>query len=217
MPATTVRKSRVEVWDPFIRTGHWVLVAAFAVAYFTGEEHEVGGRALHAWAGYVIGVVVLLRVAWGFVGPRHARFADFVYWPWRALSYLVALLLGRSRRFLGHSPAGGAMVLALLISLGGTVYTGLVIYGQHGRGPLAAGAPALVTPAHAQGEEGEHERRAGRNGEREGGLVRELHGVLANLTLALVVLHIVGVGVASVAHRENLVRAMIDGTKRATD
>lgn len=213
MATEVIAKARVLVWDPFVRLAHWVLVAAFALAYLTGEGEE-GARAVHAWAGYIIGAVVLLRVFWGFAGPKYARFSDFAYRPVAALRYLGALVLGRARRFLGHSPAGGAMVLALLISLAGTVATGLVVYGQEGKGPLAISTPATITQAYARSHDGEHE---GKSEGHEGGegIVRELHGVLANLTLALVILHILGVGLASIAHRENLVRSMVDGTKRS--
>jgi cytochrome b len=202
----------ISVWDPVVRFGHWALVAAFAVAYFSAEEEAGGPDPLHVWGGYVVGGIVVLRVLWGFVGPRHARFSDFICGPAKALPYLIDLLRGRASRYLGHSPAGGAMVITLLVFLGATVVTGLIAYGEQGKGPLAA---ALVTYANANGNEAGHRARAEGGGEGMESAIGDLHGVLANITLALVVLHILGVGLASIVHRENLVLAMISGTKRA--
>jgi cytochrome b len=200
------------VWDPLVRCGHWALVAAFAVAYFSAEEEAGGPDPLHVWGGYVVGGIVVLRVLWGFVGPRHARFSDFVCGPVKALRYLIDLLRGRSDRYLGHSPAGGVIVIALLVCLVATVGTGLVAYGEQGKGPLAASS---VTDANANGNEAEHRARPEGRVERTESAIGDLHGVLANITLALVVLHILGVGLASIVHRENLVLAMISGRKKA--
>jgi len=88
------------------RSALWALalVVAFAVAYFSAEEEAGVPDLLHVWAGYVVGGIVLLRVLWGFVGPRHARFSDFVCGPVKARAYLRDLLMGRALRYVGHSP-----------------------------------------------------------------------------------------------------------------
>jgi cytochrome b len=196
----------VAVWDPLVRVAHWSLVVAFFIAYFTEDET----LALHVWAGYAVGLIVVLRVIWGFVGPKHARFSDFLYAPWTALAYLVGLLRFKSKRYVGHSPAGGAMVFVLLIGLAAIVWTGLETYAvEENAGPLAA---AVVAPARAQDQDSEsdHDGRRGRS------VWEEVHETLANVVLVLVILHIAGVVLASIVHKENLARAMVTGRKRAS-
>ena len=211
---TTSQPRGTLVWDPLVRFGHWALVAAFAVAYLSAEEEAGGPDPLHVWGGYVVGGIVVLRVLWGFVGQRHARFSDFVCGPLKALLYLRDLLLGRGRRYLGHSPAGGAMVIALLVCLAATVVTGVVAYGEQGKGPLAGNGATFVSVAHSEGNEAEHRRHQEGGADRTESVIGELHDLLANITLALVVMHILGVALASFVHRENLVLAMITGRKR---
>lgn len=192
------------VWDPIVRIFHWTLVAAFAVAYVTEDE----SLALHVWAGYLVGGLLLARIVWGFVGPQHARFADFVSGPIQAWRYLVDLILLRARRHVGHSPAGGIMVLMLMVGCLATVWTGLELYAvEDGKGPLA-----YQTPVIAQALADSHNSETSPGG---GAFWKEVHEVLANLTFLLVLLHIGGVVLASIVHRENLVRAMFTGRKRA--
>ena len=204
----------VRVWDPFVRCFHWSLVAAFFVAYFTEDELI----ALHVWAGYAVGGLVLLRILWGFVGTEHARFSDFLFGPFAALRYFRDLVTFRARRHLGHSPAGAFMVYLLLAGCLLIVVTGLMTYGARGHGPLSgyvenavpANTPVLVSAAHAD----DGERAEGRKS-RPGRLYKEVHEALANIVLALVILHVGGVLLASLVHRENLMRAMVTGRKRA--
>lgn len=194
----------VKVWDPLVRIGHWILVAAFALAFVT----EGDPRWLHVWSGYVIAAYLSVRVFWGLAGTHHARFTSFLTGPLTGLAYLRDLVLGRSRRYLGHSPAGGLMVMALLVVLTGTAATGMAYYARtEGQGPLSGLvmlAPATASdPATALRER----KRASRD-------LKEIHETLANLTLLLIALHVAGVALASFRHRENLPRAMITGRKR---
>lgn len=197
---------QVQVWDLFVRIFHWTLVAAFAVAYVTEDE----AMAIHVWAGYLVGGLVLARILWGFVGPKHARFTDFVCGPFKAWQYLVALLRFRAPRHLGHSPAGGAMVLILMAGCLLTVWTGMQLYAaEEGKGPLAWERPAIVATAHADDDEREGRRHGGEE------LSEDLHELLAHLTFLAVLFHIGGVILASIVHKENLARSMVTGFKRA--
>ena len=179
------------VWDPFVRVFHWSLVAAFVVAYLTEDEMMT----LHVYAGYLIAGLLVFRVIWGFIGPRHARFSDFVYTPAEVLGYLKDMVNGHPARYLGHNPAGGVMILLLLVSLVVTVTTGLLVLGGE------AGTGVLAATLSVSGEGGE--------------AWEEVHEFFGNFTLFLVVVHVVGVILGGLLHGENLVRAMVTGKKKA--
>ncbi len=180
--------AEVRVWDPLVRI-YWSLVLAFAVTYLSGELEEVE---LHLLAGDVIAGLVLFRLLWGFVGTRHARFSDFVFSPGTVLVYARDTLHGRAQRYLGHNPLGGAMIVALLAMLTLATLTGLIALGAGDQaGPLAPWVGAA--------------------GKQVAEAFKEIHEVFSSALLVLVALHIAGVILCSLLHRENLVRAMFTG------
>lgn len=190
----------IKVWDLGVRVFHWSLVATFAVAWLSSEGADV----VHAWSGYVAVGLIALRLVWGLVGPRYARFSQFVTGPRAAIAYLKESLAGHEPRYVGHNPAGAAMIVALLITMSATVFTGWLTL-DPARVAMLPALPAIVGPAFAEDGEG--------NG--DGSVVGDIHGALANLMLLLVVLHVAGVVLASRKHKENLAAAMVSGMKRA--
>ena len=113
----------VRVWDPFVRLFHWGVAASFVVAWLTRHSAE----SVHHVAGYAAFGLVALRAAWGFLGAGHARFAAFVRRPSTVADYLRAIAAGNETRYVGHNPAGGAMVVSLLAVMAGTAGSGYMM------------------------------------------------------------------------------------------
>ncbi|GAB3254305.1 cytochrome b/b6 domain-containing protein [Chitinimonas naiadis] len=115
-PATTVR-----VWDIAVRLTHWLVAACVVANLFILEE----GERPHRWLGYLACSLIAIRVIWGFVGSRHARFTDWFPTPGRLIPYLKQMMIGEQPRVVGHNPAGAVMMLLmwlLILSLGTTGY-----------------------------------------------------------------------------------------------
>jgi len=180
-------KKTVRVWDPLVRVFHWTLVLSFAIAWVSADEFDT----LHFWAGYTIAALVAFRIVWGVIGTRHARFSDFVYRLSTIKTYLIDLAALRPKHYVGHNPAGGLMVIILLLSLGLLTFTGMASVAIDGIGPLAGTWVESIS----------------------GHWMEDVHEAVANIVLAFVLFHIAGVLVSSLVHGENLVRAMINGKK----
>ena len=168
----------IKVWDPFVRLFHWTLALSFALAWFSAKSWDD----LHIWAGYAAGLLVAVRLVWGVIGTPTARFSQFVRAPGQVLAYLKAVAVGHEARYIGHNPAGGAMVIALLLAMLATALSGW----------------ALTTDAF-WGDQ----------------TLQRVHDGLAHMLLLMVLAHWAGVALASFRHKENLVRAMVTGKKRA--
>lgn len=207
--ATGTEHRKVRIWDVPVRLFHWILVLCVLGAYLTAEletlplgfaDIEIRSFSMweHKWIGYTILTLVLFRLAWGFIGSRHARFADFLRGPGAALRYVKAMKNGgqpESDIPLGHNPVGGWMVLALLLLLLGQVTTGLFLEHEENftSGPLAQLVSSDV--------------RA---------LMLEAHEVIFNLILLLVALHVAAALFYKFVKKENLIHAMVTGFKHLT-
>lgn len=177
----------IKVWDLPLRIFHWLLVVGFFIAYLTEDELLT----VHIWAGYMVSGLLLFRLIWGIIGNEYARFSNFLCSPVQSAAYVKDLVALKTKRYLGHNPAGAAMIVLLLFSLLMTVITGFAVYGAD----QAAGPLTFIGASNEK-------------------MWEEVHEFFANFTLILVLAHIVGVAVESYIHRENLVRAMIHGYKK---
>lgn len=180
------------VWDLPLRVVHWSIVACFAASWAT---HELGVEwfAWHVRSGYAMLVLVAFRLAWGFVGPRHARFANFLAGPAAVVGYLRTLPRRDAGTTPGHNPLGGIAVVAMLTIIAGQAVTGLFANDEiFNTGPLYG----WVSDA-------------------ESDALTTLHKRLFDVLLVLVGLHLVAIVFYAAYKRVNLVRAMFTGRKPA--
>jgi len=166
---------------------HWALVFFFSVAYLLEGDRPN----LHSQAGYTILLLLIFRLGWGFWGTRHAKFSDFVKSHRSALQYLRSLLHRKPQSHRGHDPLGAFMILALMSCLFMTALTGIILFGMEGSGPLASSPLTAFS----------------------GRTLEDLHSLFADLSLILILFHIVGVLTVSLLSGQNLIKSMLTGRK----
>lgn len=178
------RIDQTKVWDIFIRLFHWSFALAVVLAWLSHEWRGTG-RTWHEWFGYAALGLAALRIIWGFVGSKYARFSQFLHWPVQYFRYLHNVFTGKEARYLGHNPLGGLMIIALIVVV---IATGITGYYLTDRTSILFGL------GHRAQE--------------------EVHEILGNLFVILVPLHILGVIWESLRHKENLTWSMVTGWKK---
>ena len=217
--------NEIRVWDPFIRIFHWSLVVAFSIGYLSGEEEN----ALHIYSGYAVLGLVAFRLLWGIIGTKYARFTNFIYSPTAVFRYLKSLIERKPLHYVGHNPAGGWMIVALLLCLLVVSISGLKVGAiEEGLGPLAQSNNefSIISKTYAsntyrdrdENDEDEEDdlNESGYENHEENEIEEfweEIHEASANLMLFLIFLHIAGVAISSFLHNENFIKAMITGKK----
>jgi cytochrome b len=165
----------IQVWRWPVRLMHWSMVAAFGVAMWT--RNSLWDQLIHAQAGYVMAFVLFLRIIYGFAARDLASFRRFPPQPGKGVRYLIDLVRGNAKNYLGHNPAGALAIYGMLLLGVATVFTGYLAF------------------------EYDYE------------FAKDWHHDFAYVWFGMVCLHVSGVLIASLAHKEFLVIAMVTGNK----
>jgi cytochrome b len=216
-PAPAAGKARIKVWDAPTRLTHWLLAAAFLFGWWTVEApdnwwekaaplgvlgplgaaahwwgEDISRLQWHRWTGYLIIGLVIFRLYWGLAGSETARFSSFLKGPAATARYFKGLFGKTGPISLGHNPMGGWSVMALLAAVAAIVGLGLfaVDVDAFEGGPLS----------------GKVSFDMGRQ-------IAHWHELAFNIALGLIVLHIAAIAFYALVKRENLIRAMVTGSK----
>lgn len=171
-------ENNVLIWDIPTRIFHWLLVGGFVAATFMafvfGEHSPL--FPYHAIIGLILGAMVVLRVIWGFVGTKYARFTSFSFSPGAVFNYVTEVLRGVAPPHVGHNPGSAYAIFAMLAMMVGLPLSGIMM---------------------------------GRGGE----AFEEVHEFFAYAMILVAAVHILGVVLHTIRHKENITASMIHGRK----
>jgi cytochrome b len=111
--ATGRVRQAIMVWDIPVRVFHWLLVICFAGAWLSSESER--WALIHYAFGYTACLLVLIRLVWGLIGTRYARFSQFLKSPKAVIGHFMFMLRGHPHHDVGHNPAGGLVMFALML------------------------------------------------------------------------------------------------------
>lgn len=196
-------------WDPLVKITHWGIAAAVVTnALIVGE-----GSIAHIYAGYLLAALLGLRLLWGIIGTRPARFASFPPSPLRAVAHIRGILAGRKEQHSSHNPLGAMMVYALWACLAVIIASGIAMAGP----PPAVSNPTdlrTLVSGEVEEEHGEYgEEAEGRESEEEDDILEEVHEAAVNLLYLLIFLHIGGVAFETWRSGRRTLTAMLPGGK----
>jgi len=181
----------VKVWDISIRLFHWSLVVLIGFLWWSGTEGVEMDN--HVLAGYTVLGLIIYRIVWGFLGSYHARFINFIRSPIKTIKSIPDVMSVHSdSHYVGHNPVGGWMVVALILILLAQGFSGLGTTDDiFIDGPLV---PYLSDQWISR--------------------LSDIHLLLPDFLIGLVVLHLAAVLFHDAFKRERLIKAMITGVKK---
>jgi len=139
----TTQASPVNVFDPLLRIVHWWIVLAVVALISTSQladlfEESTTEKLLWQWhivSGYCLAAGLMVRVLWGLVGPKAARWSDL--WHPSAWAGMVSLRWPRPRR--GHDAMASLAFIGFYLIVLMMVGTGLGLAAtEFDTGPLAS-------------------------------------------------------------------------------
>ncbi|EGT3625737.1 cytochrome b/b6 domain-containing protein [Morganella morganii] len=224
------------VWDKPTRLFHWINVilvlalilvggimmyrAELGITELTGK---IGLKTLHVYIGYAFAINLIIRLVWGFVGNKYARFSHMfpnANSKNELMTYKSELAAGKNPQYLGHNPKGKFAVLGIMLLLVTIMVTGLLRAGTDIYYPPLGSAvqsyladtnvdPASLIPYDATGVN--TEKAAALKPLK--GLAGQVHVYAVYLLLLLILLHVFAVVYTEVKRQPGIISAMFSGKK----
>jgi cytochrome b len=186
--------TKIYVWSIFTRLFHILLVLAVLIVFVIADFENL--LSYHAVVGYMIGLLFVFRLIWGFMNVRYSRFKDFNFNIKDLLEYMLGIF-GSKKEYTGHNPASSWAIIAMIVLGLASVVSGVIVYGtQEGMGVLSFLNISLF---------------------KDMDMFEDIHELFANAFMAVIFIHIAGVVIDKLLHKSKAVESMIDGYKNGDE
>jgi cytochrome b len=135
-------------------------------AYLLGEEDELLNY--HSAVGYMVGILILFRIVWGFAGPKYSRFSDFPIGISKIKAFFTDMK-GSKSTSIGHNPGASVVMLAIILFTLMITVSGTLLLASKGQGFFSSFNIGISSDS-----------------------LKEIHEICVYIVIGLVVLHLLG-------------------------
>ncbi len=178
------------IWSLPTRVFHALFALFIAISFLSAEDEWLN---FHAIIGYGVLILVIFRIFWGLFGPKYSLFKDFPFGKQNIKEFLNHIF-DANQKYVGHNPLASYVMISMMVIAILAVITGALTFGiQEGKGIFS-----FLNSSFFKNME----------------LFEEIHEVFANLFIALIVVHILGVLVDKLLHKKHeTLNSIISGYK----
>jgi len=97
------------IWDIPTRLIHWLVVILITITAFLGENEM--NMNFHYLLGFTVGIVVIIRILYGFFGPTYTNFKDFFF----PLNKFKEYITDTKLHFAGHNPMAAIVMILIFL------------------------------------------------------------------------------------------------------
>ena len=179
------------IWSLPTRVFHALFVIFILLAFISAQEDR--WLNFHAFTGYAVLILIVFRVCWGFIGPKHSLFKDFPIGKTNVKDFLNHIF-EENQKYLGHNPLASYVMISMFIVGFFTIFTGILAFGiQEGKGILSFLNSSFF---------------------KEMELFGEVHEIFTTLFMVLIIAHVSGVLLDRVLHKkQETLKSIVTGYK----
>lgn len=180
------------IWTLATRVFHWLLALFILLSFITSDIDDFLNY--HVIVGYAVLILIFYRIVWGIIGPKFSQFKDFPLSKKNVKEFL-SNMFNSEQKYVGHNPMASYVMISMFLIIFLIILTGAIAFGiEEGKGIFSSFKTGIL---------GKNE------------LFEDIHEILSNLLIVLIVAHLSGVLFDKIFHKKHeTLKSIFSGYKK---